>query len=612
MNRTMPPDTSTADLVQELGLDKHVRVAIIDSDQCERERLARTIRRCDLFEYEIEGFDGAADGLAALTAGEFHLAFVDFCTDPAKGLDIVRNARSHALETPIVIMSGPGQRRLDIQVLRDGGADVVVKDELLQTSVLERIIRHTLLRTRQARELRRRASYDDLTGLANRTFFRAELERCVARAGCDESEVSVVYVDLDGFKTINDRFGHLTGDAVLHEVANRLHCAVGDFGLVARLGGDEFAVVLEGGAEQAKLVERCIHRCLEVPIHHEGRDVQTAASVGSAVYPEDGVTPDRLVDHADRMMYGAKQRSATARAGVTPERWWRRLQRLVDDFPRALENDELHLVFQPQLDEIGGRVRSVEVLTRWDHPSLGPVSPAEFIPAIERCGLSYELDSWVIRTALKTRRGWASKGLAVPKLSINVSAKSLVKPSLLKMVTSGLEQTGQSPNDIEIELTETAVLDAQAAPVMQALRKSGIALAIDDFGVGQSSLASLAHTPATVLKLDRTLLMGAALDPRHEKVLRWAIRLGRDLGMEVVAEGIEAESQLDLLRQESVDGYQGFLFARPLGEEALLEWFTSSARRAGSTRRSGRVGPSIPPSSDPRTRPLNVLPHLPC
>ena len=320
-----------------------------------------------------------------------------------------------------------------------------------------------------------------------------------------------------------------------------------------------------------------------------------------------------MVDHADRMMYGAKHRAASERSVPTSQdRWWRRLQRLVDDFPRALENDELHLVFQPQLDEVGGRVRSVEALTRWIHPSLGSVSPAEFIPAIERCDLSFELDSWVIRRALEARRDWSRAGLSAPRLAINVSARSLVKPSLLDMVRDGLTATGQSPDDIEIELTETAVLDKQAAPVMRALRDTGIALAIDDFGVGQSSLASLAQTPATVLKLDRTLLVGAALNDRHEKVLRWAIRLGRDLGMEVVAEGIEAQSQLELLRQESVDGYQGFLLARPLQKDELVRWFTTNARRAERVPRSGLDASAIRRAMGPSSTHRGGFSHSTC
>ncbi len=612
MNRTMPPDTSTADLVHELGLDKQIRVAIVDDDAQDRDLLIRCIKRSDLFEYDIGCFDSFADGLEAINTGNFHIAFVDYYLGDGTGHDLVRRARSRSVETPIVIITGRPQRRMDIEVLRDGGVDVVKKDDINRPSVFERIVRHTLVRARQARELERRASYDDLTGLANRSHFRMTLESRVRAALMGTNEVSVVYADLDGFKAINDRHGHLIGDAVLHDVASRLASTVCEPNLVARLGGDEFAVVVAGGEEVAKGVARDIDRVLDANLFLGGRRVQVHASVGSATHPGDGETADQLVDHADRMMYGAKQRRANGFSPVrSQDRWWRRRQRLVDDFPKALENDELHLVFQPQLDGLGGRVRSVEVLTRWDHPSLGAVPPSEFIPAIERCGLSYELDSWVIRHALEARRAWSFCTPRLPRLAINVSAHSLVKPSLLQMVNDGLTSTGQRPDDIEIELTETAVLDAQAAPVMNALRASGISLAIDDFGVGQSSLASLAQTPATVLKLDRTLLVGASVNPRHEKVLRWAIRLGRDLGMEVVAEGIEAPSQMALLAQESVDGYQGFLLARPLPADQLMKWFATAGQPAERAPHSDSVSPSIQPASDP-SKPTVGGPGLPC
>ena len=612
MNRTMPPATSTADLVHELGLESQIRVAIVDDDANDRDLLIRSIRGTDLFDFDIGCFDSFATGLDGISSGHFDIAFVDYYLGDGTGHDLVRRARSRSVETPIVIITGRPQRRMDFEVLRDGGIDVVDKEDINRPSVFERIVRHTLVRARQARELERRASFDDLTGLANRSRFRTVLESRVRAASLGSGDVSVIYADLDGFKAINDRHGHLIGDAVLHDVAGRLASRVREPDLVARLGGDEFAVVVAGGAEAAQRVARQIDRALDADLFLGGCRVQVRASVGTATYPHDGASADQLVDHADRMMYGAKQRRANG-AGTVPaqDRWWRRRQRLVDDFPKALENNELHLVFQPQLDGIGGRVRSLEVLTRWNHPSLGPVPPSEFIPAIERCGLSYELDSWVIRNALEARRAWSPYGSRLPRLAINVSAHSLVKPSLLQMVNDGLASTGQHPADIEIELTETAVLDAQAAPVMNALRASGISLAIDDFGVGQSSLASLAQTPATVLKLDRTLLVGAAVNPRHEKVLRWAIRLGRDLGMEVVAEGIEAPSQMALLRQEAVDGYQGFLLARPLPADQIVKWFTRDALPDGRGPRSGSAGPSIQPASGP-SNPSAGSRHLPC
>ncbi len=613
MNRTMPPDTSTADLVHELGLDRDVRIAVVADDSDAFDPIIRAIQQSDFFDYDVQSFIEFSAALTALEQGGFHLAFVDHRIGSETGQEFVRQAQARAVETPIIIMVGQAQRRVDMQVIRDGGADVVLKDDLTRSSVVERIIRHTLLRTRHLRELQRRASCDDLTGLANRTFFRSVLERGVETARRTNGEVSVVYIDLDGFKAVNDRYGHQMGDAVLQEVARRTRCAVGDRGLVARLGGDEFAVVVEGGTSTAKHVQSCVHQALEPVFRYAGRAVQMRASAGSATYPRDGTTPDRLVDHADRMMYGAKQRAASQRTvPASPERWWRRLQRLVDDFPRALENDELHLVFQPQLDDVGGRVRSIEALLRWQHPSLGLVSPAEFIPAIERCGLSYELDTWVIQRALEARRAWTTSGAQMPRMAINVSARSLVKATLPQLLNDGLASTGQCSDDIEIELTETAVLEAKAAPVMRELHASGIALAIDDFGVGQSSLASLAQTPASVLKLDRTLLVDAALDDRHERVLRWAIRLGRDLGMEVVAEGIEAESQLELLREEEVDGYQGFLLARPLPANEVLGWLTSTARRADSAPPTGPDAPSIQPSSGLEAMPLTAVSQLPC
>ena len=600
MIEAMPQDT-TADLVPKLGLNKHVRLAIIDSDRNYCRALSASAQRSDLFAYDVDAFFSFEDGVSALDSAQFHVALVEHRLAQ-------QITTSRFMDTPLVIIShraGPEASRLD-------GVDVVERDDLVRASVLDRVVRHALVRALQDKAIERSARFDHLTGLANRSAFRTALEQQLA-SRADPTELSVVYIDIDGFKAINDRYGHATGDAVLKAVGIRLRDTVGVEPVVARLGGDEFALLVDGGEARARRLMSDLDRALEAPVESGSTPIRVHASMGAATFPTHGRTADRLVDYADRMMYGAKSRTATAsHAGDQDQRWWRRRQRLVDDFPRALENGELHLVFQPQIGERGDRVRSIEVLTRWQHPSLGSVPPSEFIPAIERCGLAYALDSWVIRRALETRRDWPASASARPRLAVNVSARSLAEPSLISMLSDGLQATGQAPSDIEIELTETAMLDPRAAPVMEALRARGIALAIDDFGVGHTSLACLAQTPATVLKLDRTLLVGAAVDERHERVLRWAIRLGRDLGMEIVAEGIEMQTQLDWLRQQQVDGYQGYLFVRPLPNDELLEWLRTDVSQDGSAPRSSPVDPPLRRAVGPAATPADVAQHSPC
>ncbi|MBK6864605.1 MAG: EAL domain-containing protein [Ideonella sp.] len=429
--------------------------------------------------------------------------------------------------------------------------------------------------TLAAQRMQQLASYDSLCGLPNRNLFVAELERALARARRAGSSFGLCFLDLDRFKAINDTLGHAAGDELLQIMAARLRGLLRESDLIARLGGDEFVVLLDGEADVAALsaVARKLLAVISEPLPLRGRSVWITGSCGIAMYPADGDDAQTLLKNADAAMYQAKAGGKNSfhfyTAALAAQSAL--LFALETDLRHAIERGELVLHYQPKFDIAGGELRGIEALVRWQHPKRGLVPPLEFIPIAEDSGLIVPLGRWVLGAACRQLSQWRAAGLAIPRCAINLSARQFTSDTLIDDVLESLSAAGIAPDLLEVEITESVLMadPDRAHATLQRLHTLGVHIAIDDFGTGYSSLAYLKRFPAQTLKIDRSFVSGLPLDRDDAAITQAVIALSHSLGMQVVAEGVETQAQLDFLRGLGCDSVQGYLTGRPMTETLL-------------------------------------------
>jgi diguanylate cyclase (GGDEF)-like protein len=418
---------------------------------------------------------------------------------------------------------------------------------------------------------------DPLTGLANRTLFNDRLGQAVGTATRTGHAMSVLLIDLDRFKEVNDVLGHPVGDELLAQVAGRLTRELKrTTDTVARIGGDEFAVLLPAqGREGAAMLARQLLSALDVPVTIEGQTVDVSGSIGIATFPEDGGNPTELMAHADSAMYVAKQTSS-GYAAFDQQKMARTGEHglsLLSDLRRAVDENQFYLQFQPKISLADRSCLSAEVLLRWRHPTRGFVPPDQFIPFAEQTGCIKSITRWVLARGLAQLAQWRSQGLEM-SLNINISTRDLVQQDLPAIVRDHLLAEGVAARHLCLEVTESAIMEdpAHALASLQALHEMGVRLSIDDFGTGYSSLAYLKKLPVQELKIDRSFVMNLDLDDDDLNIVRSTIDMAHHMGLKVVAEGVETESVAGKLKSLGCDDAQGYLFSRPLGADDFLAW----------------------------------------
>ena len=431
--------------------------------------------------------------------------------------------------------------------------------------------------TLAAQRVQQLASYDSLTGLPNRNLFVAELERTLARARRGGTNFGICFIDLDRFKAINDTLGHAAGDELLQAMAVRLRGLLRESDLVARFGGDEFVVLLDDQSDVGALsaVTRKLLAAVNEPLTIAGRRLWITGSCGIATFPADGGDAQTLLKNADAAMYQAKARGKnnfqfyTAALAAQSAL----LFALETDLRHAIERNELVLHYQPKFDIASGAMRGVEALVRWQHPQRGLVPPGEFIPIAEDSGLIVPLGRWVLNAACRQLERWRAAGLAVPRCAINLSARQFASETLIDDVLEALSASGIPAALLEVEITESVLMadPDRAHATLQRLHKLGVHIAIDDFGTGYSSLAYLKRFPAQTLKIDRSFVSGLPLDRDDAAITQAVIALSHSLGLQVVAEGVETQAQLDFLQGLGCDEVQGYLTGRPMSDALLAE-----------------------------------------
>jgi diguanylate cyclase (GGDEF)-like protein len=425
--------------------------------------------------------------------------------------------------------------------------------------------RHVAERTRQLHHL---AHHDPLTQLPNRRKLMAQLEQALARAG-DRQRLALLFVDLDNFKSINDTLGHNFGDRVLQHIAQRLHEAAGTAGLLARLGGDEFTVLLEAVAssEQVEQYGAQLVTTLQQPLMVDGRAITTSASVGASLYPDHASDAEELLRAADVALFRAKELGRNRVALYSPDLYDAAAQRfrMEQALRRAVEGGELQLVYQPLVALHSFEPSHVEALLRWRRPDGRYATAQEFIGVAERTGLIHDLTDWILHTAAAAAATWRQQGWQRASVGVNVSAPQLFEGNFVEHVARTLEVTGLPPSALELEITETVFQTGSATiESLRRLRALGVMIALDDFGIGYSSLTSLEQLPITRVKLDRLLVSAVDSNPRSAAIVRSIVALCHGLGLQVVAEGVERRAQLEFLAHCGPLGVQGFLIAQPV------------------------------------------------
>ena len=426
-----------------------------------------------------------------------------------------------------------------------------------------------------ALEMIHSAHHDSLTGLPNRVLLNDRVKQAISVAARTKGRVAMFFLDLDGFKHINDSLGHPVGDTLLRSVAERLVECVRSADTVSRQGGDEFVVLLSelDRLEDAAVLARRLLQSVAKVHALDQHDLHVSASIGVSVYPEDGLDADALIKNADTAMYQAKEHGRQSYRFFTPAMNVKAVQRqfIEENLRSALDRQEFAVHYQPKIDLKTGHWTGVEALIRWTHPIRGAIAPAQFIPVAEDCGLILPIGEWVLREACRQARIWIDAGVVLPTVAVNISAMEFRDDNFLERVFAILHETGLNPSALELELTESVLMKhvASTEAILTALKSEGIHLAVDDFGTGYSSLSYLGRFPIDTLKIDQSFVRQISGTPDRTSLVIAVISMGRSLDLRVVAEGVETQEELAFLQDHQCDEAQGNYFSGPVPSEQI-------------------------------------------
>ncbi len=414
------------------------------------------------------------------------------------------------------------------------------------------------------------AHHDALTGLPNRRLMQDRLNQAIMAARRKQRHVAVLFLDLDRFKVVNDTLGHDTGDFILKDIARRLVACVREVDTVSREGGDEFVLILPDleRPENARVVADKILEELARPVEIGGQEIHVTPSIGISHYPNDATDVHQLLKHADNAMYQAKDAGRNTVRFFTNDLNFLLSKRLEIEsrLRKAIDNEEFFLRYQPQVDIATGRISGMEALIRWNDPQKGEIYPKDFVFVAEELGLIVPIGEWVFRTACRQLRHWTDDGLAPITISINISPRQFMSRRLVHTLLSTVRETGADPRHIELEITETMIMRnlEQSIETLAQLRAVGMQVAVDDFGVGYSSLGQLTRLPASSMKIDRSFIMNLPQDTSSGLITEAIIAMAKRLKLRVIAEGVETRQQLEFLRANHCEAFQGYLFSRPV------------------------------------------------
>lgn len=568
---------------------KQLRALIVEDSEDDAALLVQELKRGG-YEPDHRRVDTPEAMIAELKAKTWDIIYSDFSMPRFSAFDALALMRSMNIDIPFIIVSGTIGEDRAVTAMKAGAHDYILKGNLKRLiPATERELREAQVRQehRRADETIYRLAYtDQVTELPNRARFQELIGQAITTAKKEGRPIALLLMDLDRFKEVNDTLGHDRGDILLKQVGYRLQGVLMGPGVVARIGGDEFGILLThlAGAEEVHVIIRKIQEFLAPPFMIDGVPISVEASVGIAVMPEHAGDSHTLLQAADIAMYRAKQ-MASSYAVYKPE-YKRNTEQLglMAELREAIDKNQLLLHFQPKLELKTGRVVGLEALVRWQHPRLGLLYPDKFISIAEHTGLITPLTRWVLGAALRyCKQEYEERGVDL-RMSVNLSARSLHDVQLLKTVAELLQATGVRPDQLMLEVTESAiVLDPiRAEETLNALNDMGVGLSIDDFGTGYTSLASIKRLPINEVKIDRSFITNMLTNNKDAMIVRSVIELGHNLGLTVVAEGIETQELLAELTGLNCDEIQGYFICKPKASEQLGAWFSTCEWQIGS------------------------------
>jgi len=525
---------------------------------------------------QLTHLECVSDAESYLVEHAVDIILLDLGLPDAQGLEAIQRAHAAAPGVPLVVLTSLDDVSLAVQALQLGAQDYLIKGQI-ETRGLLRALRYAIERKNMegaalaaARRMAHSAEHDFLTGLPNRMLLNDRVGQAIALAARHTKRVAVLFLDLNGFKHINDSLGHPTGDKLLQSIAKRLVDCIRGSDSVSRQGGDEFVILLLDleRAEDAAITARRMLEAVALPHRIDQHDLHVTASIGVSVYPDDGLDADTLIKNADTAMYQAKENGRRNIQFFKSAMNARAVERqfLEEGLRWALERQEFALHYQPKVNLMTGAIAGAEALIQWTHPTRGPINPAAFIPVAEECGLILPIGAWVLREACAQARAWMDVGLSVKSMAVNVSAMEFRDKNFLNSLFAILDETGLDPRSLELELTESVLMKHAAftASILQTLRKRGVKVAIDDFGTGYSSLSYLQRFPVDALKIDQSFVRQISTAGDDTTIVKAVIGMARGLKLRIIAEGVETLEEVAFLRAYRCEEAQGHYFSRPV------------------------------------------------
>lgn len=561
---------------------KPLRVLIAEDSEDDALLLTRALRHHG-FEPEFERVETAPAMASLLTARPWDVVIADYSMPQFSGLEALAVLKRSGLDIPFILVSGTIGESRAVEAMKAGAHDYVMKDNLHRLpSAIERELREVEVRKERneaQRWINYLAQYDPLTDLPNRHLLYERLGATIISHRREQKSLALLLMDLDHFKEINDTLGHQAGDSLLQQVGRRLQSTLRTGDTIARLGGDEFGILLPDITEEnVNATAGKLLKALEPPFAVEQLTVDVRASIGIGFFPKHGDDKDTIFRRADVAMYLAKQ-SANGFEVYSPERDSYSPERLalMAELHRSIDNNQLFLVYQPKVDLRTGAATGVESLVRWQHPKLGLIPPDKFIPLAERSSFIKSLTVWGLGAALRQARAWQKEGIQI-RVSVNLSARILHDDYFPEYVKELLHRLRVDPAQLEFEITESLIMadPARALGILTELSRMGVTLSIDDFGTGYSSLAYLKKLPVNALKVDKSFVLHMTKDPNDAKIVRSTIELAHNLGLKVIAEGVENREIWDCLLELGCDEAQGYYMSRPLAAAEMTKWFWES------------------------------------
>jgi len=561
-------------LDSDSGLEPKAVILVVDDDPAIRLVIRHAMQKCG--HHVVE----AVNGLEAvqLTIRQIpDLIIMDAVMPEMDGFRATQEIHKiqSCVTIPILMATSLDDDESVMRAFETGACDYITKP--FNWSVLKHRINRMLMAAKAQHKIRHLAYHDALTGLPNRMLFMDRIDQAISRAQREDGLFALLFIDIDHFKVINDSMGHDAGDQLLNVLSQRLREVLRKSDTVARLGGDEFTVIIEGldNADDAVNVSKNILSALDVPALVNGKEVYVGGSIGIAMYPQDGDSFGALLKHADIAMYRAKELGRNTFQFYASEMSQKAMYRLEleNQIRTALKEDQFVVYYQPKIDLTNNQCVGAEALVRWNHPERGFISPDDFIPLAEEIGLITQLDEWVMKTACKQFKQWATDGISLQNLSVNISSRHFKENNLIDYCKTLLEMIDILPQHLEIELTESALVDnyENAKHILHELHDLGVHIALDDFGTGYASMAYLKEFPFDTVKIDRSFVRDIPEDKEDAAIVTAMIHLSQALNLSIVAEGIETESQKEFLAQNACAYGQGYLWSKPVSAEEFAE-----------------------------------------